>query len=262
MTTYFRQAFGDDHPSVVAKRRKFLPMLTRGSDGQPLGESAGVLVEWYDSLLPGWVPVDISIPFFAHKLLTDECGISFTGEQPPMFMMDDGLAARVRVTAVVESDSRITAVAVRQPTSVNPQVNERVLDVGHGFHARSLHPFSNYYSDVNNGLRAADVTDGRAALRDFVNQAREAWDQAQCAGHMRLEGLDRTNYKVGDLITSIEGRNVTLPLNYASGSDIRYPQVIGIIRDVQQQKVTLAMNRFRETNALVASFLRKTKRLK
>lgn len=266
LTDYFRTVWGNDHPPVVAKRRKFHPMLTRGVDGQPLGEVGGCKVEWFDpngANGADWYDLAKLDPTMECRLLEHECGIKFTASVPPVRIHNQGANARIRITAVVRSDTRIEASVPRRDTSVNPEVNERAIDVNTRFHARLMHPDSVYYSDVKSNVRDADLTDARSALQDFVNQARDAWDQAQCSGTIRLEGLDHQGeYSLGDLITGVTGRGVDWPLNTGSTSNARYPQVVGISYYSQAQKILLTVNEFKETDAFIASFVRKTKRLK
>jgi len=265
LTKLFRAVFGQDHPPIVPKRSKFHPMLTRGSDGQPLGDVGGLDVEWWNPNKAGgadWDKLNPHIPFFACRVLTDECGISFSGPQPPVLIMRQGPNARVRVTATFRSDTRIRATAARKTTSVNVDVHEQLLDVASRFHARLLHSGSKYYSDVRGARRQADQTDGRAALQVFVDEARGAFDAAQCSGKITLEGCDHLEYEVGDLITGIAGRAVTFSLNNSNSVDGRYPQIVGITYDVQNQKTDLIANEFKNPDAWVASFIRKTRKLK
>jgi len=261
----FITAFGAAHSIVVPKRRKFLPMLTRGDDNVPLGKVGGCVVEWFnpdEGEGGSWVPLDPNLEFFTCRLLEDECGIHFAGSVPPIFLMNLGTAARVRITATVQSDYRIAALETRKTTSVNPDVNEATLDVSSRFHGRLLHPESKYFGDVAGGTLRADTSDGRAALEDFVEAARLAFDRAQCSGTAVIAGIDYPEYKVGDLVPEVVGREVLFGLNHSASEERRFPQIMGIVREVQSQRTIITLNEFKDTTAWVASFLRKTKRLK
>lgn len=263
LSEYFTAAFNTPM-TLVPKRRKFHPMLTRGSDGQPYGITGGCKVEWWRPNKPGgagWEVLYTSNEMFNCRLLEHECGISFTGSSPPMMIRKQRSNAKIRITATVRSDTRIIATA-DSGNSVNKDTHRRQLDVNQRFHARLLHADSVYFTDVQTGKKTADVVDGRSALAEFANDAVEAWDQAQCSGSIRLEGCDHLDYKLGDLIQRVVGRNVSFQLNSAPGSQARYPQVVGITYYVQDQKTHLTINEFKETDAFVASFLRKTRRLK
>lgn len=275
LTQYFGEAWGTTHPPLVARRRRFHPMLTRGPDGEPLGSAGGCEIEWWGNFTlspkdgggvtrtgPGWNNLWTYDSSQSVELLEHECGIRFTGASVPHFIRSLGANARVRITATIISDTRIVGFAPRRASSVNLDTNEAVLDVGSQFHARRLHNGSNYYSDVSNGLRQADQVDGRQALQEFTEQAQSSWDQAQCSGTIRLEGLDHMDFQVGDLISQIKGRNVNIGLNNAGASDTRYPQIVGITYYVQEQKTLITVNEFKETDAWIASFIRKTKHLK
>jgi hypothetical protein len=263
LTQFFRDVYGADHPVIMPKRRKFMPMLTLGDDGQPFGPTGGCLVEWWNARKKGgagWDPIDPRFPFFSCRLLENEAGIKFDGGSAPFPIRRDGVEARLRITATLVSDTRIVATAARRSSSVNKQTNEFVADVGARFHARLLHPQSVYYSEVTAGTKKADQTYGQVALQDFANVTRDAWDQAGCSGYATLEGLEH-DYKIGDLVVGMQGREIQFGLN-KGGADSRFLQVVGVYYEVQGQEMKLVLNDYREADAYVAGMLRKTKRLK
>jgi len=263
LTTMFRLTYGQSHPEVAPVRRKFLPCLTRGIDGEPIGKEGHCVVEWYNPLKPGgagWQALDV-YEYWSCKLLEHECGISFTGETPPVDLFFLGNNAKVRITATIRSDTRISYLAARLSSSVNVDVKQATLDVGRSFHARALHPLSKFFPALFSGTVKADIVDGRTALQTFALDLRDTWDQAACSGTLQLEGLD-VDIKIGDVITGITGRTVSFNTTMAAGGEGRYPQVVGITLDVQEQRTIVTINEFRETNAFVASFIRKTRRLK
>lgn len=255
------------HADVVPRRRKFLPMLTRGPDGQPLGQVGGCDVEWWNprragGLGAGWDKLWTNVPMLECRLLEKECGIKFTGSIPPVMIMRQGNDARVRITATYRSDYRIYFGAGRRNSSTNPDENTAVLDVGRRFHWRGLHRGSKYFSDVSGGRKQADLVDGREALRRFAIAAREAYDQAQCSGSIRLEGCNHWQYDLGNLITKVEGRNLALGVTKpAAEQPVRYPQLLGISYYPQVQSTLLSIAEFKETDAMVGSLLRKTRRI-
>jgi hypothetical protein len=265
LTPLFRAVF-PGHPVLVPRRRRLLPMLTLAEDGQPYGSIGGVHVEWYNPNKTGgagWDSLWQGNATFACHLLRGEAGIRFTGEVPPVFIRNLASAARVRVTATFESDSRLTYLAPRRPSSVNPLVHESHLDVNRRFHFRQLHPDSTFYARVQNGTLKADLADGRLSLADFCQQAQNAWDQAEISGSITLEGLDRQNVKLGDLVTRIVGRNIDLETTRLGGSvESKYPQVVGVRYDAQQQTTHLTLSGHKETDALLGSLLYKARRLK
>jgi hypothetical protein len=267
LTNKFVTAFGLGHEVLVAKRRKFHPMLTLGADRHAFGTTGGCHVEWwnpYKLAEAGWEPVMGTMYTFGCRLLTDECGISFTDELPPFMIIAAGQNARVRITATVESDFRISAVAVRLPgdASVNALLNEQIVDVNRHFHLRGLHPESQFAEAVEAGLLLADVNDGREALAEFAVDLRQTFDRAKGAAEVRLEGLDHEDYELGDLITAVTGREIDLALTRAAAGELVYPQVIGIRWEVQSQKMILTLDEFKQTDAYLASLIRRTKKLK
>lgn len=265
LTPIFRSVYGADHAEVPTRRRRFLPMLTLGDDRKPLGKVGGCHVTWWNPDKDGgagWDELKSDYPFFACRLLEGQCGILFTGQLPPIFIMDAGAAARVRITATVESDYRIQYQAVRPASSVNPQVHEVFLDLNKRFHFRALHADSEFYSDVQAGERLADLSDGRASIRSFTEALRGNWDQADLSGSITLEGVDRTNLKLGDLVTGIDGRKLNFALNKQVGTGAKYAQIVGLRYHAQAQTTTVILGSFRETDAWLGGLLRKTRRLR
>src|SRR5262249_46022790 len=93
----------------VARRRRFLPCLSRSEDGSPRGHAVGVYVEYSADNGATWQPIDaLSSDENSVQILQRECGIRFNGENVPFDLYLAGDSAKVRVTACVESDTRVS----------------------------------------------------------------------------------------------------------------------------------------------------------
>jgi hypothetical protein len=274
LTELFQRVWGSrgTHPPVVARRRKFLPTLSRALDGKPAGEHGGCRIEWWNPNKTGGAGYELLAthdPTFACRLLDKECGITFTGAVPPLrirnairSMSASSTQAPLRITATIESDSRINYFAPRRTSSVNPDINQVTLDVHRRFHWRMVDSSSVFHALGRAEGIVADTADSRDVIASFGDRVRDAWDQASCAGEARLEGIDRLDYQLSDLITGVVGRSVHIALTRAVGTDARRAQIVGVRYLPQQQKTTLILDSFRETDAWLSSMIRKTRRIR
>lgn len=229
--------FGDtlDMP----RRRRLLPTLTLGKDGAPIGQVRGVFVEISDPNSEGaWIPLQAS----GCQLLRREAGIMFTGERIPNELRMQGEDAKLRVTATLQADFRVQGVAPRRATS--PQADEAALIVVNDrqFQWRTVGATSQFQSDVQAKTRKSLERDDRAAIQAYAEDLREQFDVAAVNGQVTLEGTDHTNYKLGDLVTGISGRNISFSGSPLAGG-LQFPQIAAIGYDVQRQRTTIALER-------------------
>jgi hypothetical protein len=204
------------------------------------------------------------------RLLEHECGIEFTGEHLPTFMTADpairSQSQLIRLTATIRFDRRMAHFGSKDSSgddsdqndqsedddvvdsgSVQPDVHQLTLDLGHRFHCRQIAQQSiNYLNLKENGadpgLLGLDVDD-TDSLQDYVDNIRQTWDFPTVSGPLRLEGIDRTGYEIGQSITKIEGREISL--TDGSGDGALAPQIAGISYDLQRQSTTLTLDHFR-----------------
>ena len=286
LTEAFRAAFGPNHPPVAARRRKFRPLLTLGTDGTKPVTHSGIQVSYWDldkSGGAGWTVIPKGSADLGFDILKNECGITFTGDDIPIAIHDVyqraqaaaggdaayGAKPRVRVTATIESDSRLSYTAPFTPgLSLAPEARAVVLDKRKSFHFRELVPSGPYQSEYFNLVLEgsgdeepwkAKTADGREALQVFAEAMRRAWDQADCSGTIPLEGLDH-DYDVSDVVLKIRGREIYLRLN-ADLENPRYPQIVGIRRYVQAQRTVLILESFRETDHYLGGLLERNRRI-
>lgn len=234
------------HP-VVPRRRQFYPTITQGVDAAPIGETAGVTVEWSDDAGVHWHPLAEMTDSPNVHLLERECGIRFEGMSPPSDLMNavDPDLSMVRVTASIRDDRRMTNAT--QLSTGSPLTDEATafVDVSDRFHYREVSTLSKYSADVAAGTLTSKAVDDAQALATFSNQLRNAWDMADVSGDAVIEGLDNDQYEIGEVVTSLVGRGVNFSAR-APGSTSRYPQVVAITWDVQGQQRTLSLQTFRD----------------
>jgi hypothetical protein len=143
-----------------ARRRRFWPALSLGSCGQSLGYFVEVSLDYGDN----WSA-------YRHSFdnLLDECGIWLNSDQLDVDTWVACLkgALRVRITASVVSDARLTAIVSDGPVGSTAPVVDHVLTLPRRFRYRKVSPQSQFY---HNTAAAPNEVDDSAALYAFVRQ--------------------------------------------------------------------------------------------
>lgn len=223
---------------MIPRRRKFLATLTRGDElTKPIGTiGPGIEVEWREGDEGEWLPTSK----WQIDTLEHECGIYIRVNELPEELIDAGADAQVRVTATIETDFRITATAEHNKAT-SPLLDEvtEILDLDTQFHWREVSTLSKYKS----GNRPAIAQDDREALASFVEQIRNRFDNLDVAGAVTLEGVDQHDYRVGDRIAGIKGKNISFKSRHDGQT---FPQIAAITYDIEAQKTILHMQRVRE----------------
>lgn len=248
---------------LTPMRRKLLPTLTLSDDNTPIGTVQGIEVEYhnseYDSEHPErgaeWLPIGN----WGARVLEHECGIYFDGEFPPLEELTGATSRagiRIRVTATIATDEAVKDTAERQSDSPNENVVPFVMDARSKFRYQIIAPFSKYDSTDRPSLAANDQT----ALVDFAANVRAIWDLMDVGGALQLEGLDAndtgTPYDLGQRVTGILGKNIDFE---AKADSDEYPQIVGIDRNVQQQTMTLHLQRIKRNISFNGTPLRRNK---
>lgn len=235
--------FNDD--DYIVRRRRALPTLTLDDDGAPIGKTHGVRVQWTvtptSSSEIEWHDLEEMEEGSANQviLLEKEFGIRFAGLTPPWSLMAGGVHARVRVTATIQCDKRLT----RTEKTNGSFAQERIpfaLVLPQAFNKRKVHETSTYYDQVKAKTLDSAEVDDTAKLRKFVSRLADSMDAAECAGILTLHGLDYT-YQLGQVVTSISGRDINMTT--AAG---KWPVIVGIIYDVPGQTTTLILDSYRD----------------
>ncbi len=228
-----------DGDPTVATCRKFLPCLSRVIDGATDKlESRGYVLEFYN--VDSTETNKWELRTWGFSVLQLECGIFFDVIPKELWdaLQTNPANCRIRITATIEGDTRTYATADRQESSPNSDDVVMTLDLSDKFHDRKVHSTSQYYGDRAN----ADEADDIIPLQAEVARIRGIEDSAELSCSAVLEGLDHDEYKIGDLITDVKGRNLQLGRNNPSlFTPQRYLQIMGINYDIRGQRTELLL---------------------
>lgn len=244
-----------DEDDFIVRRRKFLPTLTLDEDGAPIGKTHGATVEFQTENNGPWRDIQEMDDAGSNPviLLEKEGGIRFNGLTPPWELIAAGRYGKVRITATLQSDKRLTRTAKVGGTSAQEYV-PMALVMGGEFQKRTVHKTSIYYDKVKEGeLESAEVNDTQK-LQAFIARLSDSLDVAECSGTIQLVGLDWT-FQLGQAVTGISGRNINLTT--AAG---KYPLIVGIVYDVPNQTTTLVLDAYRDEIERQLNLSRRPKR--
>lgn len=157
------------------------------------------------------------------KLLPDQIGILFDGEKPPEELVDAGVQARVRITGCVFLDDRLRGYATQQAHAVNARYVEQVINRPDKFQHRWVNNAGDFES-VLLGLASADERDDTTAIQDYAEALRDNNHYAQVDCDFRLPGWHH-EYKIGDVITKIAGREISLDGAPSTAPEHKYVQI-------------------------------------
>jgi hypothetical protein len=219
----------------VAKNRKFWPPLTKDPDGR----RQDFLVEYLQPAEYGgtdeWINV-LTLENGHFEVLERECGILFTGITPPREIVDLGENARVRITACIRGDQRVSYTTAQATESPNGNDIAMVVNAETQFFKRRRIDYVDEYSENWSRFTeveflpttpAADERDDTTAMTTYANNLRDNESAARLSASITLEGF-RPEYKRGDIITKIEGREISFDQNSKTALSRRYLQVTGI----------------------------------
>jgi hypothetical protein len=101
-------------------------------------------------------------------------------------------------------------------------------------------------ADGNLALFTREIDDTRE-LAAYLEHVRSWDDSADLAVSVTLDAIDHTEYKLSNLITSVEGRNLSLDANSPSAATARFPQIVGISYELQgpTQRTELNLESFK-----------------
>lgn len=226
---------------VVPRRRRFYPCITLDKDRLPVGAN-GYFVEYYDG--SDWRDAT----GLGFEVLANECGIRFTGATLPPELSMVGTGLKVRITASVYSDERLSFKTRENPNSSQPLESAALLDVSGQFHFRQVTRFSVFYNKITpRGSFEHLQVDDTERIKDFAEQLVATTDHLDVRGTAVVWDLDGDDYQVGDIIEKIDGRNISLDAGESQGGEEKkYPQIVGITYDYTNQKRILALETFRD----------------
>ena len=241
---------------TVYRRRRFLPCVTLGADGAPIGDVSGITVEYSTDDGTEWIKVqrmrddDQHEEFLSVHVLEQECGIRFEGNLPPgVLRFAEADQVRVRVTAAIVSDERLESTQGPGISSPLADTAAALVDAADRFQFRAIDSSSIYYTPVQIGALESSECDDTTAVQNMALDLLRAWDMADVGGRVVIEGLDRLHYQPGQVVTRIAGREISLNARLLSAHEPRYPQIVGVQWRPQDQKVVLTLATFRDPGA-------------
>ncbi|MBW3538753.1 MAG: hypothetical protein KY476_00635 [Planctomycetes bacterium] len=236
----------------VPRRRKFEACLTLDDQGK----RRRPLVEWSDDGGVSWKELP---PGSGYVLLSDQLGLRFDGDTPPDDVMQadhphsvgNSIVPKIRVTGTVAGDQRLFKEL--DITSTSPQERDVVLwlDVSDRFFDRKRQDTgllkSVLISDPPDPDEADEQTDGvpvgsatQSAIEEYLDKIKADHEAAAVRVDLHLFGLI-FSYKIGQLLTKVDGRNLSFNRNSPAASEKRYVQITEIHWDIQAQSTRLVV---------------------
>jgi hypothetical protein len=230
------------HPSLDAfhtpRARKIGDCLCLDEDGK----RREPFVEWWDVAEEEWRAVPGE---WSYQILPDQIGLRFTGDTPPADLMNAGDDAKLRITGTVATDKRITATAERRDRSPNGREVELWIDVRERFFFRAAWEDgefrSRFFDPPAYELGAVydlQTKDDRQALIDYATAVQDVEESAGLVAGIPVAGIE-TAYRIGDVISSVDGRGISFNRNSPKSEFKKSLQVTGLRFDRKEQMTTL-----------------------
>jgi len=225
-------------PSTIIRKRVLEPPLTYQGTGEDRIRR-DVLLQFRDFQDGIWVEVSSEIGGWA--VLGDQIGIFFDDDKPPEVLMElwRKRNLRMRVTGTISSDMNLFNKFTEFPANLNLSATGKLrsLTINKEEEFRLWYVLGRNAPDPSlNTLPAASVLaadpagaethDDRQALVDFGQATLRNVKHAEYSANFNLPGW-HTEYKIGDLISKINGREIGLNQS-ADPDDPRYMQITGI----------------------------------
>ncbi|MGE5294466.1 MAG: hypothetical protein ACM3VT_06520 [Solirubrobacterales bacterium] len=182
-----------EHADYVPRHRRFWPALSTDSQGRSLGYFLQVS---YDGV--NWWNYQ-----HAFSNLLDECGVWLSSDGLDINTWVAALKGllRVRITASVVSDERLTCTVADGPIGSTAPVVDHVLTLPRRFAYRKVSPQSVFVQNPQAGLSVPDEVDDSVALHQFVRQQAQVRPSVIETAEVQTPTL-RLHLHPGDLVTS------------------------------------------------------------
>jgi hypothetical protein len=169
---------------------------------------------------------------FGAKLMPDMIGVLFDADVPPEELKAAGDNARLRITGTVAGDSRLRGFAAKQEYSVNGRNVRMTLNLPEKFQDRRVQTTGDFASTIPSS--STDTRNDTDAIEDYAEEIRDRNNGAEVDAEISMPGfhVGEDGYEIGDLITAIEGRDVSLNAASAEDPNPRYPQITEIRLEV------------------------------
>lgn len=197
------------------------PLTYQGDENLDYGKKQRkpIVVEYSVNGGATWLPVEDG---WTIKLCPDQIGIYFDSKDVPTELYAAGDSARVRVTGTIKSDYRCRGYAAKQSWAVNARTVEQVLMMPEKFQRRYRHTSGDFASVLSG---EADERNDLSEAEDYAEKIRDQNHYADMNCEFRLPGW-HLQYKIGDLITKIAGREISIDAAPASAPVRRYVQIV------------------------------------
>jgi hypothetical protein len=160
------------------------------------------------------------------KICPDQIGVYFDGHDIPVELYEAGNNHRLRITGVVAGDTRLKVTATRSATNaVNGRLFEKVLFMPDKWQNIKRQPNFEFASRFVYGDYPADERDDTAAALAYAEKIRDQNHFADLSCEFRLPGW-HDEYKIGDLLSEVDGRELSLNAAPAGSTVNRYVQIV------------------------------------
>jgi hypothetical protein len=170
-----------------------------------------------------WKPAEDG---WSYKVCPDQIGVYFDGHDIPVELYEAGNNHRLRLSGTIASDQRLSYTAYKSATNaVNGRVFAKVYTQPDKFQYIQQLTAGTLASRFAGTDYPADERNDTTAIQSYAEKLRDQNQFADLSCEFRLPGW-HDEYKIGDLLTEVDGRE--LSLNAApSGSTVqRYVQIV------------------------------------
>jgi hypothetical protein len=197
------------------------PLTYQGDENLDYGKKQRkpIVVEYSADGGASWLPVEDG---WTIKLCPDQIGVYFDSKDVPTELYSAGASARVRVTGTIKSDYRCRGYAAKQSWAVNARIVEQVLMMPEKFQRRFRNS-SGAFASVLSG--EADERNDLTEAEDYAEKIRDQNHYADMNCEFRLPGW-HLEYAIGDLITKVAGREISIDAAPSTAPVRRYVQIV------------------------------------
>ncbi len=236
-------------PDWLVKRRVLEDCISyrreygAGATEYEIGQRRHPVLEWRADSEGTWAVVPKE---WGWRLLHDQIGVQFTGQAEPG--ATDGIPEEIltstvelRITGTVRGDTRLEYIPERPEYTPNSNSVVRVVDLSDRFFDRQIQADGDFASVITD---AGDERDDTEALQDYIDSIAEEAALTDIAAEITLFGLHLTDeYELGDIITKLEGREISLNRKAGEGAG-KYVQIVGIsyINETGRQATVLTVS--------------------
>lgn len=221
--TYYTN--GEVFPGVERVHRRILdePLTTARTAASERPQRVPHFVEYSTNSGSTWKPAE---PHWSFQTLPDQIGILFDGHELPMELYEAGANARLRITGTIASDKRIEYIAPDVTAdAVNGREFRQVLLQPDKFRRMQRQTTGPFASILIADHATADEVDDSTLIERQAEAIRDQNHFADVSAEFRLPGW-HVEYKIGDLITKVAGREISLNAAPSGASENRYAQIV------------------------------------